>query len=317
MEIVRDERLVKANGRNGVPYLELQLSSAQCAAGGQVSGVVVFHLAKPAGMRSLTVAISGTETPSGPHVSRSLRQTASFFDREILLSGMQQPKLTHERVSQAWNAFLGRDLGRTLSAGVHTYPFSIPLPASLPPTYNGRAGSVAYSVSATAQFPIGRAVKISRDVQIAAVPRPQRTRPVALTYPTSDSAAHANDISVRVDLPMRAVEHGESVGGRISVSNPRRAAVRAVEIALENCEWVRFASENDMQRETVRQLVLRPDDPEVACFETEFALPVPEDAVPTVEGTNIAVIWFLRIRLDTDPPVEFKAPVFVYSPLRD
>lgn len=317
MGIVHDEKSVVANGRNGAPCLELQLSGAVCAAGRQVSGVVVFHLEKPTGIRSLMVSVSGVETPAGKSLSRSLRRTASFFDRDILLSGMQQPRLTHERVAQTWNALLGRDRGRTLSAGVHTYPFSITLPASLPPSYEGKAGSVVYSVTARAQFPTRMAMGVSKDVRIVAVPRIQRSRPIALAYPTADGTVHANEVSVRVDLPGRAVACGESVAGRISVNNPKGVQIREIEISLESCEWVRFASDKDLQRETVRQLLLKPDDPEASSFEAEFGLPMPDDAVPTVEGTNISVIWLLRMRIDTDPAVEFKAPVFVYSPLQD
>lgn len=317
MAIVQDEKSVVANGRGGVPYLELQLSRSECAAGRQLSGVVVFHLSRPTGIRALTVSLSGRETPAGASLSRSLRQTASFFGREVLLSGMQQPRFTYERLSQAWNAFLGRDRGRTLSPGVHTYPFSIPLPASLPPTYQGNAGSVTYTVTVRAHFPLRRAVRISKDVRIVAVPRTHRARPVALTYPTADGSVHANEISVSVELPGRAVARGTCVAGKINVSNPKRVPIREISIALENCEWVRLASNRELQRQAIDRQMIVPDDTEAESFATQFELNVPEDAAPTVEGTTISVIWLLRMRLDTDPAVEFKTPLFVYASLPD
>jgi hypothetical protein len=317
MEIVRDEKSVVANGRGGVPYLELQLSKSTCAAGTQVSGVVVFHLGRPTDIRSLTISLSGRETPYGASLSRSPRRTASFFSREILLSGMQLPRFTYERLSQVWNAFLGRDRGRTLSPGEHTYPFSIQLPASLPSSYQGNAGSVAYTVTVRAHFPIRRAVRISKDVRIVAIPRSHRARPVALTYPTADGSVHANEVSVGVELPGRAVARGTCVTGRINVSNPKCVPIREVAISLENCEWVRLASQRELQRQTVDRQVVKPGTPEVASFETQFELKVPEDAAPTVEGTTISVLWLLRMRLDTDPAVEFKTPIFVYASLPD
>lgn len=314
MAIAQEKNLVATNGR-GVGYLDLKVSGSACAAGKQLSGVVVFHLAKPTGISAITVSLSGKETPAGASLSRSLRRTSSFFSRELLLSGMQQPRFTHERLSQMWNAFLGRDHGRTLSPGYHTYPFSIPLPASLPPSYHGLAGQVAYTVTVRVHFPLRRVLRVSRDVEVVAVPRAQRTTPIALTYPTSDGSVHANEVSVNIELPGRAVSRGTCVAGRISVKNPKRVPVRKIEMSLENCQWVRLASDRELRRQTVDHKIIRPEQSEADRFETQFELNVPEDAAPTVEGTTISVLWLLRMRLDTDPAVEFKTPLFVYTSL--
>lgn len=314
MEIVQREKSVVACGRGGMPCLELQLSRTVYAAGKQLSGVVMIRLNRPMRISGLTVSLSGRETPKSESLSRSLRRTASFFNREIVLSGMQQPRLTHERMSQIWNAFLGRSTGRVLSAGEHTYPFSINLPASLPPSHDGPAGRLAYTVSVKAQPPLGRTIRIGRDVKVVAVPRSQRARPVALTYPTADGAVHANGVSVSLEMPGRAVALGVCIPGKIIVSNPLQAPIREMSIALETCEWVRFAADKELNRRTVDQNTLKPVDPEASAMQGDFELRVPADAAPTVEGTAISVIWFLRMRIDTDPAIEFKTPLFVYSP---
>lgn len=314
MDIARDGQSVVSSGRRGVPRLGLLLSTLTCAAGGRLSGVVVFQLAKPTGIRSLTVSLSGRETPAGASVARSLRRTTSFFHREALLSGMDQPRFTQERVSQLWNAFLARDRGTTLSPGEHTYPFSIPLPASLPPSYGGRAGTIAYTVTVRAHFPTGGALRITKDVAVLAVPRRHRTHPIALTYPDSSGAVSPNEVSVNVELPGRAVAQGERICGRISVANPRQQPIRRISILLENCEWVRLASERELQRNKADERIIEPDQPDAAAIESDFELQVPADGPPTVEGTTISVIWLLRMILDTDPSVELKTPLFVYSP---
>lgn len=304
-----------ARAQKAVGCLELQLTGGVSAAGQHISGIVKFCPVRPTNIRALTVHVAGRETPQGASVSRSLRRTASFFNREILLSGMEQPQLTHERVSQIWNAFLGRDRGRILSPGEHTYPFSIPLPASLPPSYDGKAGRVIYTVTAKAQYPLGRTTRVTREVKVAALPRPQRTRPVALTYPSANGAVHANEVSVNLELPRRAVMLGEPVSGRISISNPKGVPVSEVAVSLERCEWVNFVPDAEMERRSVGELTAVPENPKAESYDTEFDLLVPQDASPTVEGTNISVLWLLRIRIDTDPAVEFKTPVFVYSPV--
>ncbi len=96
---------------------------------------------------------------------------------------MVQSRFASERVAQLWNAFLGRDAGRKLSAGEHTYPFSISLPASLPPSYEGTAGRIDYRVSARVLYPTGGSLKVHKDVPVVYVPRAQRGRPIALSYP--------------------------------------------------------------------------------------------------------------------------------------
>jgi len=304
----------KANGRRSA-VLELHLSRDVFATGKRLSGVVVFRLAKPTGIRSLIVSVSGKETPTGASLARTLRGTKSFFQRDLLLSGMEQPRLTSERASQFWNAFLGRDAGRLLSAGEHIYPFSVPLPASLPPSYEGRAGRVGYSVTARAQFPLGPTLKASADVPVIFVPRAQRGRPVALSYPNEGGTVHAGEVSVNMELPRRSVELGGVVRGRFAVNNPRRSSIHDVTVSLEACEWVRLASDRELERTRVGSLVVKPDVPDAETIESEFELAIPENAPPSVEGTAISVIWLLKLQIKTLPPLELKTPLTVFAPV--
>ncbi len=295
-----------------LPSLEVRLSKSVCEAGGRLSGLVVFRLKKPLGIRSLTVSVSGKESPAGASLKRSLRRTVSFFDREFLLSGTLPPRFTHERISQLWNALLARDHGRVLSAGEHVYPFSILLPASLPPTYAGGAGRIFYVVTAKASFPLRRPARACAEVRVMSQPKQRRTAPVAVTYPNSTGAVHANELSVSLRMPGRSARLGEAIKGTFEVRNPKRAVIREAAIELENCEWVRLSGRKEMQRNVVGGCAFKPNVADEELFAGEFALNVPVDAPPTVEGTTISVVWLLRMRVDTDPPIEFKMPVFVH-----
>lgn len=299
------------------PRLEIRLSRAGCEAGGRLSGIVIFRLKKAVGIRSLTISICGKETPAGASLKRSLRRTVSFFDREFLLSGTLGPRFTHERISQVWNALLGRDHGRMLSPGEHVYPFSIQLPTSLPPSYNGKAGRISYVLTARASFPVGRPARAQAEVLMRCPPRQHRAAPAAVTYPNSSGAVHANEVSVSLQLPKRSARLGGIVSGTFRVNNPRRALIREAVIELENCEWVRLAGEKEMSRNAAGRHVARPEVGDAEVFAGEFSLEVPSDAPPSVEGTTISVIWLLRMKLDTDPPIEFKMPLFVYSESED
>ncbi len=227
---------------------------------------------------------------------------------------MDQPRRTSERMSQLWNAFLGRDTGRTLSAGEHTYLFSLPLPAALPPSYHGTAGRITYTVSARVRYPLKPSTQTSAEIPVVCVPRVHRERPVALSYHNAGGAVHAGDISVHLELPQRNAQMGQSVAGRFVVSNPKGAQISAVTMSLESCEWVRLVTERELQRQSVDSHCVTPEDPTAPVIMGDFELKVPNATVPSVEGTAISVIWLLKLYLDTDPPLELKTPITVYEP---
>jgi hypothetical protein len=312
---VRTAKPINGRARNGTPALELHLCREVFYTGRRLSGVVVLRLAKPVDARSLTVSVTGNEKPTGGSLARALRRGGAFFDRELLLSGALQPRLASDRASLVWNSALGRYKGRTLAAGEHTYPFSISLPASLPPSYDGRAGKIEYRVTARLQLATGRAIRDSRVIPVVFVPRLHRGRPVAVSYPTADGAVHATEIEVNIELPDRMVAMGENVHGRLSIVNPHGVTIPRITASLEVCEWVRLAVDREIQRERVDVAAIRPECPAALSMEAEFSLRVPKTAPPSIEGTAISVIWLLKLTLETDPPIEFKTPIVVYSPV--
>ncbi len=295
--------------------LELQLSRGAFATGRLLSGVVIFRTDRPVNVRSISVSITGCETPVGASLARALRRREAFFYREIILSGREEPRRTSERASMFWRAFLGRDCGRTLSAGEHLYPFAVTLPASLPPSYQGKAGTIDYRVTARVRFPVRGGICVSSEVPVMLVPRLQKYRPIALSYPSTGGTFHSSETTVNLELPQRAVEMGRSIAGRFVVNNPRGVAVPRIVVSLESCEWVRLAAEREMQRETVDSVVIEPEDPNAQRIESDFELAVPATVSPTIEGTSISVIWLLKLSVDTAPPLELKTPVTVYSAL--
>ncbi len=306
---------INGHVRNGAPVVELHLCREVFYTGRRLSGVVVLRLSKPVDVRSLTVSVAGDEKPTGAALARALNRGGAFFDRELLLSGALQPRLASDRVSLVWNSVLGRYKGRTLAAGEHTYPFSISLPASLPPSYEGTAGKIEYRATARLLLATGRTIRDSRVIPVVFVPRLHRGRPVAVSYPTADGAVHSTEIEVNIELPDRMVAMGETVQGRMSISNPHGITIPHITASLEVCEWVRLAVDREIQRERVDVAVIKPRIAEASHIEAEFSLRAPKTAPPSIEGTAISVIWLLKLTLDTDPPIEFKTPIVVYSPV--
>lgn len=301
-------------GREG-PWIELRLGRGVFGTGRRLSGVVVLRCAKPVDVSSVSVSATGCETPTSASLGRALRRRVSFFFREVILSGREQPRRTSERVSAFWNAFLRRNTGRRLSAGEHAYPFFITLPASLPPSYQGRAGRIDYRVTARVRFPIGRSLAVRREVPVVLVPREHSFRPIALSYPTVSGAVHASETRVSLEFERRSVEIGQAVRGRFRIANPQQTNIAKVEAALEVCEWVRATAGKELQRERLDTEVIVPEDPLAPVIEGSFELQAPPGAPPTVEGTAISVMWLLKLSVDSSPPLELKAPITVYSPL--
>ncbi len=306
------------NGRiaDQSPNLELHLSRNVFVTGKRLSGVVVLRLGQGVNMRSLVVSFDGSERPRGVSLARAFRKAHSFFNREKLLTGALEPRLASERLSLLWNAVLGRYTGRTLSAGEHTYPFSIPLPASLPPSYDGKAGKIRYRVTAKFQPAIGRAIKVSKVVDVLYMPRLHRERPMALGYPEANGTVQPTDIKASIELVERMVGMGEEVQGSFSISNPKGANIPRVTVSLEVCEWVRLAVDKEIQRDRVDMAVIVPEDPSATFIEAPFKLRLPKTAPPTIEGSSISVIWLLKVTLDTDPTIEVKTPITVYTGTR-
>jgi hypothetical protein len=310
---------VPVNGvvANGSPLLELHLGREVFATGQRLSGVVLLRLPKAINIRSLSVSVTGVERPAGAPLVHAFRRIGAFFGREQLLSGALKPRLISDRASLLWNAMLQRNTGRTLSAGEHTYPFSITLPASLPASYEGRAGKIDYRVCARLQPILGRAVKVWGTVPVVFVPRMHRGRPVALSSPVADGEVHSTETSMTIELPEQAVAMGEKVEGRFAIANPRGLEIPRVTVSLEVCEWVRLAVDKEIQRHRVDEAAIKPEDPTALSVEASFSLKLPENAPPSIDGTAISVIWLLKLTLDTEPPIEFKTPITVYQPLGD
>lgn len=304
-----------AAGTNHQPQLELRLGRSAFATGRRLSGVVVLRCASRVNVSSVSVSVSGSETPASASLARALRRRVSFFYREVILSGKEIPRRTSQRVSALWNAFLRRDTGRNLSAGEHLYPFYITLPASLPPSYQGRAGKIDYRVTARVRIPAGRGISVCTEVPVVFVPRELRARPIAVSYPSSSGAVQPSEMRVSLEFEGRTVEAGQAVRGRFSIANPQQTEIREVSAALVVCEWVKSTADEELQRETKGLHVFTPGDPRAKSIDSTFELQAPSDAPPTVEGTAISVIWLLRLSVDTSPPLELKAPITVFSPL--
>jgi len=290
------------------PTLGLHLSDQVYCAGRQLSGVVVFSCSGHCHIRSITLCVTGREMAEGASMPRAMRAPGEFFERGALLAGIQPPRFTSERIAQMWKAFLGREPGHSICRGEHVYPFSIALPASLPPSYSGSIGRIQYKVVARAEFPLGRVITAEAGPSVAACVRSDKYGPISVCY---DGCDRRDGLGLEIELTDRSVAPGGSITGRVVVRNPSMCEIRGVAVDIEMREWFRQAPERDGRRELIAQHEFAKVDANSVETALDFELPVPESAPPTVEGSAFALTWLLRARIESDPPLKIRTPVTI------
>jgi len=305
---------IRAGLGEKVSLFELSLSRKVFARGRQLSGVVLLRLARPVNVKAIMISVSGAEFVSGAKLTGSLRSGNSFFRREVVLSGRDRPRLISERLSQYWNAFLKRERYRKLSAGEHTYPFTVTLPASLPPTCEGRAGRIAYFVVARVKFPLGRAFQVTTEVPVAFSAGDTPEEPFSMSHSSVYSGMHATGADMRVDLPNRSFDLGSSVTGKLTIMNPRRAHMGNITVSLDVCDGARMGSRGGVLEKSIQAVTIVPDDPTAEEITGDFHLSIPSDAPVSVEGRSVLVTWSLGVSVEARPPLDLRVPVIVRLP---
>ncbi len=296
--------------------LHLDLANSIYASGQPLFGVVRISHETPVNIRSITVEMYGLEAPTNPSMTeRMIVKPQPFFEREVLLSGKHSPTRFAEKTSLFWNEFLKRDHGHSLASGEHIYPFAIGLLASLPPSYNGKSGTIEYRVRATVTSMLGKRTVVETTVPIVAIPRHQTKTPVAINYSKAERKIEDVGMDLVVELPQQNVALGDNVHGKFRIHNPAGEHVDKVKVSLEKSEWVMQPVTKELVRDTMESVDISSSEPASTIIEGDFSLCVPRHSVPTVQGMAISVVWLLKITVDADPPMDFKAPITVYSPM--
>ena len=270
-----------------------------------LSGIVQINCKKPTKVRSIWVQVNGTEKPIN---SKSI----DLFSRQVILTGRANPRIRSDRLTLFWNSFLGREQGRKIPKGKHIYPFAILLPEAIPASYNGNIGSIEYNVTAGINYPVISGPKIGKEVKIASIPRIPRGRMVAISYPAASNMVHGSLVKVELSLEHRAVMDGDKVTGKFKIINPENTNIPSLNISLEACEWLK-TSRKVMAWQEISAYEHLPEHSAAAEFELEFSLPIPENAIPTIDASRIAIIWLLKLVLYTATPMEFRTPIVVYN----
>lgn len=297
--------------------LELVTTRNIYLAGGQLTGIVVLRSEKPIYCDTLKVTVEGLEVPAVSGGRRQLPRQSVFFAREKLIAGIELPHSAYEQFSLLWNTFLARVERRRISAGEHIYPFAIPIPASLPPSYSGSAGSICYQISAQIKTFLARPVVVSKTVRIAALPRRKHSGPVNLMYPSPESSAKRAPIEVNVVLESPTLPLGDTFRGHLRVLNSDKINLGRVSAILEVRECLRGPVVQEIHRQTADEWVLENSAGHPELVEADFSLKVPSKAPPSLDGTFVSVSWIMKVRIDTEPPVELTSPVAVYTPLTE
>lgn len=148
-----------------------------------------------------------------------------------------------------------------LSPGVHTFPFKLGLPPSLPSTFLGSHGWVQYFCRAILKEPSGLVHK-NQQVFIIINPIDLNSEPVSLQQPffceaeervQANKCSSAGTISCRVRLDRAGFVPGENILISANIENATRSSIRKTRAILT--ETVEYRAKSQIIQAETRELV--------------------------------------------------------------
>ncbi len=299
--------------RNQGCTIELVTTRSVFSAGGLLTGIVILRATQPVISGTLKVWLQGVESTARNNKPqrRISREQTMFFAREKLITGVEPPCKARERISLLWNTFLGRTKKRTIVPGEHIYPFAIPLPGSLPPSYKGSAGEIEYILGARLNSSLRRTRTIKQHVLVTSAGHNKEAKPAVVRYPSDTSEQKEATLTAELALYDTVLEAGSSVMGHFKLSAPSGSRPKSVTICLDLCERVRGSHGATVHRKTADEFVFENPTLHAGTAEGDFMLSVPSDAPPTVEAARISVSWTVRLRADAESPIDLGCPIVI------
>jgi hypothetical protein len=181
--------------------------------------------------------------------------------------------------------------GELLRAGEYTFPFTIELPAGLPPSFDGLLTEIGYGLKAKVDLPMHVDWRAEVGFIVLA------TVPAGEDGPASAEAQDELGRRLVLELPRTVYRLGEAMSGSVRLSRPDGDRSRRLTVELISRErghaqgvWTEYAErEADfrVELEHVGQDVTYP-----------FAFKVPDSAAPSFQAEHSELAWHVSARLD-------------------
>jgi Arrestin (or S-antigen), N-terminal domain len=287
--------------------LEMRLDRRTVRPGEAVSGTVILELKEPLRARGVRVRLRGEEYTHVPYGRSTVYDRRPILDHEIVLTGNARFASFEEGLVDAWNVLLNRLEYEAIPSGIHEYPFSFPLPADAPPSYDGNCAEVEYRLAASVDVPVWLDLRAQFDLRVAPPANSPGNSPAAIVrYPPPEGvppiwedlgSPFRPKIRATLELARSRYAAGEKISGQLSVEDAAGARLRGAEytlVLLEEAAAEGHSVQSRSEAVHVHPPWLEAYAPDVVM---PFELTIPEGVAPTLVRPHFTLQWFLRARL--------------------
>lgn len=282
--------------------ISLKLARIDFKGGETVEGQLELEISESIPVRGIRVAFRGSESSSWSVGTgkwrRHYSETHIIFESDIVLHG--NPKLgLAELVKDSLAAFVSKDEYEWIQPGRYCYPFSYPLPETLPGDYQSPGRSrIEYTVKGHVDLPLKFDLEATQVLTIYEVYRPEDVLAVSTVQSKSFLFDSGAKLIARASLERNVFFVGETLMPVIEIHNQSAKPVEAIEITLRQVETLRGGhSSTTIEHEAASEVYQqgRVEPAKTESFQLSFAIPT--DLYPSIRlGRLVQVSYELAFR---------------------
>lgn len=295
--------VLRPAGGKGSPHIVLLLPGTTFTPGELVPCHIRIRQPRSVFCRGVRLHLRGAEETRISHGSGKNRSThrekVILVDEEHVLFG-RHSNPAGENFADALGKLFSSTEYPQLSTGEHTWETRFMVPQSTPPTYEGRCGTVRYSLKAYVDIPLS--FDTAKHVGLTVVPEEGRRRYRFVRYESRRSrfrelAPGPGDIRLEVELEEYTWGADDRIRGRIRFSNPRRREVRGLKVDAELVEEAHADSHVRVNKINTKRAYSRIGFNEAEFPWRGFSVPAPAGG-PPFGGKILRVDLLVKVALD-------------------
>jgi len=299
--------------------LQVLLDRESYTAGETVQGTVEVLLAKPLRTRGVRIYLTGMES-TAIRVTRGMgkdettttyRSSRPITNQGFILFGGDRVgalKAIRETLES-----LARSLNYpVLPAGQHRYPFEFKIPNDALPTWSGNHATVAYSLRAEVDVPVGGDLTFNGILYVV-VPESWSVIPARAAerhVPGGLFSAFQADVSMEFEFKGCPLRWKERLEGKLRIRNRSKKQIRGATISLMSEEHAEAGGYARDSTSRVLSGFFKTPDPSAPEHEVTFGF-VLDPPLSPFQGAISRVIYWLQAEID----VKFASDPVIRLPL--